>query len=208
MSDECPGKELNLGNFTTDANGTVMTGGEGTFYFAVRYNGSDFNATAELAPMGVTCVTLYVPSSETSNSTGQYGSFSCNAQTTNVNTYFSTSCSISGVGGFEFRLVSNSTGQLVNSSSITAIDRLGCNNENQVVYLDNFSYLGDGWFTPVFPSQATVGGGLNITITYEGKTYNFAGYYAPVGTDCVTLHIQSGKVTSAIVMNGSGSHCS
>lgn len=209
MSGECPGQELNLGNFTTDTNGTVMTGGQGTFYFTVRFNGTDFNAIAELAPMGVTCLTLYVPSGETSNSSGQYGSYSCNAQkTTNSNTYFSTSCSISGVGGFEFRLVSDSTEQPVNASSISAVDKLGCNNENQVVYLNNFAYLGDGWFVPIFPNQAVVGGDLNITLTYVGETYNFTGYYPPVGTDCVTIHVPSDNLSSTIVMNGSGSNCS
>ncbi len=131
--------------------------------------------------------------------------------TTNVaftNMFFTSSCSISGIGGFEFRLVSDSTGQPVNADSISAVDKLGCNNENQVVYLDNFSYFGDGWFTPMFPSRATVGGGLNIAATYDGKTYNFAGYYQPVGTDCVTLSVPSGNVSSTTVMNGNGSYCS
>jgi hypothetical protein len=124
------------------------------------------------------------------------------SNTISANTFFSTSCSISGVGGFEFRLVSDSTGQPINASNISAVDKLGCDQENQVVYLNQFSYLGDGWFTPVFPSQATLGGGLNITVTYEGKTYNFSGYYAPVGTDCVRLSVPSGNVNSTTVMNG------
>jgi len=106
------------------------------------------------------------------------------------------------LGGFAFRLVSDSTGAPVNADSVNMVDRLGCNYENQAVYLDNFSYLGVGWFTPVFPSQATLGGGLNITATYEGKTYNFSGYYAPVGTDCVTLRVPSGNVNSTFVANG------
>ena len=124
------------------------------------------------------------------------------------NTFFSSSCSISGVGGFEFVLLSDSTGAPVNADSISAVDRLGCNNENQVVYLDNFSYLDGTWAVPVFPSQATVGGSLNITASYAGKTYNFAGYYPPVGTDCVTLYVPSGNLTSSTVTNGSGSYCS
>ncbi len=124
-----------------------------------------------------------------------------------TNTFFSTSCSISGVGGFAFRLVSDSTGAPVTAVNMSAVDRLGCNNENQVLYLDSFSSLGDGWLTPVFPSQATVGGSLNITVTFEGRVYNFAGDYPPVGTDCVTLSLPSGNVTSTTVMNGSGSLC-
>jgi len=138
---------------------------------------------------------------------------SATVHSTYVNTFFSTSCSISGVGGFEIRLVSDSTGAPVNADSITAVDKLECIQEpsidvNQVVYLNQFSYLGDGWFIPIFPSQATVGGGLNITVTYEGKTYNFGGYYPPIGTDCVTLGIPSGILNSTTVMNGSGSFCS
>jgi len=130
------------------------------------------------------------------------------SNTISANTFFSTSCSISGVGGFELRIVSDSSGAPVNADSISLVDKLGCNDENQVVYLNHFSYLGDGWLVPVFPIQATVGGGLNITVTYEGNTYNFAGYYPPVGTDCVTLHVPSGNVTSTTVMNGTGSYCS
>ena len=130
------------------------------------------------------------------------------SSTISTNVFFSTTCVISSVGGFEFRVVSDSMGSPVNASSISAVDRVGCNNENQVVYLTQFSYSGDGWIVPIFPSQATVGGGLNITVTYEGKTYNFVGYYPSVGTDCVTLSIPSGNVSSTTVMNGNGSYCS
>ena len=130
------------------------------------------------------------------------------SNTISANTFFPTTCAISSVGGFEFRVVSDSMGSPVNASSISAVDRVGCNNENQVVYLTQFSYSEEGWIVPIFPSQATVGGGLNITVTYEGKTYNFVGYYPPVGTDCVTLSVPSGNVSSTTVMNGSGSYCS
>ena len=178
----------------------------GLSYFASQ-NSSQFVASTNT---NTTCVFCGFSSTLVQNNTtsSASGKKSVSSNTTFVNTFFTTSCVISGVGGFEFRLVSDSTGQPVNASTISAVDKLGCNQENQVVYLDNFSYSGDGWFTPVFPSQATVGGGLNLTVGYEGKTYNFLGDYPPVGTDCVTLSVPSGNVSSTTVMNGSGSYCS
>ena len=134
---------------------------------------------------------------------------------TEKNTYLQ--CSITGVGGFEFRVVSDSTGTPVSGENIKAVDRLGCNGQNQVVYLDSFSrpvYVTNftesdgGWLVPDFPSQATVGGGLSFTITYQGATYAFNSEYPPIGTNCVTLHVPSGTVTSTAVMNGNGSYCS
>jgi hypothetical protein len=143
---------------------------------------------------------------------------SCNAslQTTYGNTYsfsesntYLTSCSISGVGGFEFQIVSDSTGARVSGEIIRAVDRLGCNGQDQVVYLDNFSesQRGGGWLVPDFPSQATPAGKLSFTISYEGGTYNFTAYVPPVGTSCDTFHIPSGNVTNTTVMNGNGSYC-
>jgi len=121
-----------------------------------------------------------------------------------------TSCVITGIGGFEFRVVSDSTGAFVSGETIRAVDLLGCNNENQVVYLDNFSESqGDGgWLVPDFPSQATPAGQLSFTITYQGETYDFTAYIPPIGTNCATFHVPSGNVSSTTVMNGSGSYCS
>ena len=123
---------------------------------------------------------------------------------------FVTSCIITGVGGFEFRVVSDSTGAPVTGETITAVDRLGCNGENQIVYLDNFSESqgGGGWLVPDFPSQATPAGGLSFTIAYQGGTYAFTAYVPPVGTHCATLYVPSGNVTITFVSNGSGSYCS
>jgi hypothetical protein len=129
------------------------------------------------------------------------------------NTY--VHCSIT-VGGFEFRVVSDSTRTPISGESIKAVNRLGCDGQNQVVYLDNFSspvYVTNftekdgGWLVPDFPSQATVGGGLSFTITYQGATYTFDSGYPPIGTNCVTLHVPSGNMTSSTVMNGNGSYC-
>jgi len=128
---------------------------------------------------------------------------------TQSNTYV-TSCIITGVGGFEFRVVSDSTGVPVTGETITAVDRLGCGSLPQVVYLDNFSESqgGGGWLVPDFPSQATPAGGLSFTITYLGGTYTFTAYVPPVGTHCATLYVPSGNVTITFVANGSGSYCS
>ncbi|MDG6906313.1 MAG: hypothetical protein JRN20_11065 [Nitrososphaerota archaeon] len=126
---------------------------------------------------------------------------------TAVNTFFASPC-FPSVGGFEFKIVADSGGVPVKADNMSAVDMLGCNGESQIIYLNEFSSMDGGWVTPVFPSQATVGGTLNITVTYEGYTYNFTGDYPPVGTDCVTLHVPSGSVSSSTVMNGSGSYCS
>ena len=122
-------------------------------------------------------------------------------------TFFATSCSITGVGGFELLVVSDSSGAPVGGEVINAVDNLGCDSDQQVVYLDDFTVGQGGWLTPVFPSQATPGGQLNFTVSYQGKTYNFSEDVPPVGTSCVTLHVPSGSVSTRTVMNGSGSYC-
>jgi hypothetical protein len=131
---------------------------------------------------------------------------------TESNTYV-TSCIITGVGGFEFKVVSDSTGAPISGETIKAVDRLGCGGslpeEQQVVYIDNFSESqgGGGWLVPDFPSQATPAGQLSFTISYQGGTYNFTTYIPPVGTNCATFHIPSGNMTISTVMNGNGSYC-
>jgi hypothetical protein len=126
-----------------------------------------------------------------------------------TNTYL-TSCVVTGVGGFEFRIVSDSTGATVSGETIRAVDRAGCNAENQVVYLDSFSESqgGSGWLVPDWPGGATPAGQLSFTISYQGGTYNFTADIPPIGTDCATFHVPSGSATSTTVMNGSGSYCS
>lgn len=126
---------------------------------------------------------------------------------TYVNINLSDYCPQVSAGGFEFRLVSDSTGLPANPDSMSAVDRLTCNGENQVADINEFSYVGGGWIVPVFPSEAMYGGGLNITVAYNGEKENFAGAIPPIGTDCVTLHVPSGNVSSSTVMNGSSSHC-
>jgi hypothetical protein len=117
------------------------------------------------------------------------------------NTFFTSSCSISGVGGFGFRIVSDSTGATVNGATVRTVDGLvGCD-ETQIVYLDNFSSV-QGWLIPVFPSNAVPAGGLNFTVTYQGRTFNFGSFVPAVGANCVTLHVPSGNVTTRWVTSG------
>ena len=118
-----------------------------------------------------------------------------------------TSCTVTGIGGFQLLVVSDSTGALVTGETINAVDRLGCDSETQVVYLDTFSVGQGGWLTPVFPNQAEPGGELSFAVTYQGLTYSFSATVPPMGTSCVTLHVPSGNVTTATVMNGQGSYC-
>ena len=129
-------------------------------------------------------------------------------QNQNGNNTYLTSCSITGVGGFEFRVVSDSTGAPISGETIRAIDRVGACGQNQVVYLDNFSESqgGGGWLVPDFPSQATPAGQLSFAISYQGGTYSFTTYVPPIGTNCVTFRIPSGNMTT--VTNRNGSYCS
>jgi len=130
---------------------------------------------------------------------------------TTVNTtgdVFLTSCSVTGIGEFALRIISDSTGALVSGETISAVDTLGCDilgqsPQTQVVHIDNFSAGQGGWLIPVFPAQAELGGELNFTVTYQGRTYNFSAGVPPAGTNCVTLHVPSGNVTRS-----TGSYCS
>jgi hypothetical protein len=119
-------------------------------------------------------------------------------------TFFTLFCSITGIGGFQLLVASDSTGAPVHGESINAVDRLGCDSMSQVVYLDNFTVGQGGWLTPVFPNRAIPGGELSFSVTYQGGAYNFSALVPPVGTSCVTLHVPSGNVTSRVVM---GSYC-
>ena len=121
--------------------------------------------------------------------------------------FFFVSCSVSGAGKFELRIVSDSTGAVVNADRILAVDRLGCNFENQVIHLTQFSHLQAGWLMPVFPSQAVPAGELDFTVVYGGRTYSFSSSIPPVGTARLTLHVPSGNETTTLVTNGNGSYC-
>ncbi len=116
-------------------------------------------------------------------------------------TYLS-SCSVTGIGGFQLRIVSGSTGAPVTGENVNAVDRLGCDSETQVVYLDTFSVGQGGWLTPIFPSQAPPGGQLSFIVTYQGQTYSFSAEVPPIGTNCVTLLVPSGSVQTTTTMNG------
>jgi hypothetical protein len=153
-------------------------------------------------------VTNSVTTTSSTNSISTYSTYTNTMYTASSNINLSDYCPPVSAGGFEFRLVSDSTGTPVNPDSISAVNMLTCNGENQVATINEFSYIGGGWIVPVFPQQAMYGGGLNITVTYQGKTYNFAGAIPPIGTDCVTLIVPSGNVSFITVMNGSGSYCS
>jgi len=179
------------------------------------HNGTSIGGGTSTASNVVTTFqTTGLPSSTTNTYTGTLtGAISswtvtnCNVNlqtsTSESNTYL-TSCVITGVGGFEFRVVSDSTGAPVSGETIKAVDGVTCNGENQVVYLDNFSESqGDGgWLVPDWPSGATPAGGLSFTISYQGGIYNFTADIPPIGANCATFHVPSGTVTSTTVMNG------
>jgi len=137
-------------------------------------------------------------------------------------------CYIS-IGGFELRVLSDYTGLPVTGERINAVDTLtitGATSNNgsvahatvtlsptsteepgQTVYLDNFSAGKGGWLTPIFPPQSCQAGNLNFTVAYQGKSFSFSETIPPIGSECVTLHVPSGSVTTKQVMNGNGSYC-
>lgn len=131
-------------------------------------------------------------------------SFVTGTNVTAANTYL-TSCSVTGIGGFELRIVSDSTNSPVSGETVNAVATLGCDSQTQVIYLNNFSESQGGWLTPVFPNQAEPGNQLSFTVVYQGATYKLTGLVPPVGTACVTLHVPSGNVTR--VTNMSGGSC-
>ena len=121
---------------------------------------------------------------------------------------FVTSCSVTGVGGFELRISSDSTNASVTGASVSLVDSLVCGGETQTVYLDSLTTEEGGWLVPNFPSQATPAGQLAITVTYQGSIYFFHSDIPPIGTSCVTLFVPSGNEDNTTVMNGNGSYCS
>jgi hypothetical protein len=113
---------------------------------------------------------------------------------------FLTKCVVTGAGGLQLQVVSDSNGVAVSGATINATDNLGCNiigqtAETQVVHVVTFEIRAGGWLTPVFPNQATPAGELNLTVSYEGATYDFLVQVPPLGVSCVTLHVPSGNVT-------------
>ncbi len=212
------------------------------YYFVFVYAGGTYNFTVGGDPMAWSVATINVPSgsltTEICGLGGGAASSSCSNSSTTVvsstssttastvsallsvtgtsvatesDTYL-TSCSVTGVGGLQLQVVSDSTGEPVSGEVINAVDRLGCDivgqsGETQVVYLDNFTIGQGGWLTPVFPNQATPGGELTFTVGYQGETFNFSVTVPPIGTSCITLHVPSGNITTATVMNGQGSYC-
>jgi hypothetical protein len=146
---------------------------------------------------------------------------------TTTNVY--ASCTITGIGGIELRVLSDIVAFPVNGEKVNAVGKLGCvggTADNgighatittssatiltaaQVVHINNFSAGPGGWLTPIFPAGAVPAGQLNFTVAYQGKTYNFSELVPPIGTSCVTLYVPSGSVSSTVVMNNSGSDCS
>ena len=129
----------------------------------------------------------------------------------NSNVVTNSYCTVTGAGGLEIRVLSDFTNKsLSQSATISAVDTLICNGAKQTAEITNFSPLnhgGIGWLSPVFPSGTTQAGQLDFIVSYQNKTYDFTSLIPPVGTNCVTLRIPSGNVSTVNVMNGNGSYC-
>jgi hypothetical protein len=151
--------------------------------------------------LAVALLGYYEVTSGTHSSNSATGAFVTGTSDDTVSdTLFTSTCVFSGGGAFGLLIVSDSDGTPVHGETVNAVDRLGCGSEQQVVYLDDFTIGQGGWLTPVFPSQTTVLGQLNFTVTYQGATYHFSTSYPDLGASCVTLHVPSGNVTTSLVM--------
>lgn len=193
-----------------------MTGGEKTSWggrllvigaIAVLIGGTAYDFRAfSTQPTGVNTEAPLTATSSTSNSsTAEYVT---GTKVTESDTLFTASCLPStGGGGFQFRVVSDSTGQPVSGETVNAANRDSCSNqtasETQVVYVGTFVVGRDGWMTP--DNLNYIGTApSDFTVVYEGATYTFSARAPPIYTDCVTLHVPSGNVTTATVPS---SHC-
>jgi hypothetical protein len=96
--------------------------------------------------------------------------------------------------------VSDSSGLPVSGETVNEVYSGSCSNqtfsETEVVYVRTFTVGPGGWiYNGDYP-------GGNFTVVYEGRAYAFSGAAPPIGTNCVTLRVPSGNVTS--VMAGGG----
>jgi hypothetical protein len=122
-----------------------------------------------------------------------------------INSTILTQCIFGeGQGVMQLLVVSDSTGTPVTGESINAVNNLSCgDNEEQIVYVNNFTVGQGDWLTPVLPGQAVRYGWLNFTVTYQSATYHFPTQY-PIffGKECVTLHVPSGNVSTTTMSAG------
>jgi hypothetical protein len=144
------------------------------------------------------------PNSSTLKSARSVTGTSESASNTFISSTILVPCTGQGQGVVELLVVSDSTGAPVIGESINAVNNLSCGeNEQQVVYVNNFTVGQGGWLTPILPNQAAPYGWLNFTVTYQGAIYHFPAKY-PVffGKECVTLHVPSGNVTTTAMAAG------
>ena len=210
-----PGTKLPLNNYglggTLNTNFTVIVFSlpDGHYDYNVSPSAGFFTPTTgsvsvdgtdvlvQIAYTGTSCTAVVTTSTSSALVTG--------SSVDSSDTYL-TSCSISGAGQLQLRVVSDSTGAPVSGETINAVDTLGCNAETQVVYLDNFTVEEGGWLIPIFPNQAAAAGKLTFTLAYQGGDYGFSTVIPPMGISCVTLQVPSGNVTSTTTGPG-GAPC-
>ena len=176
---------------------------------SVAPNGTTVTTVTTIKTTVTTTATVTSTPATTSESSVQYVT---GISFTNATDVYLTTCVVTGIGGLELRIVSDSTNASVSGEVVNAVDTLGCDivgnpPETQIVHIDSFSVGQEGWLTPVFPNQAESGGQLSFTVVYQGSTYHFTATVPPIGTSCVTLHVPSANLTTTSVMNGQGSNC-
>jgi len=146
-------------------------------------------ATATATPLKRT----YTASIQTQTRTGT---------TTHNNTFF-TDCHPTGGARLLLRIITDTTETPVQVEKIESVFNSGCNEELEVVYIDNFEQGTGGWF---YPGQidVNVAGIYNFYVQYAGKAYTFPTYSEPASLTCVTLRVPTGIVTSATYGFSSG----
>ncbi len=109
---------------------------------------------------------------------------------------FITSCHITGQGGLEIRVISDTTLGPVDGARIYGVLTGACGGETEVIHVHNFTSQQTGWLTPVLPAGAQSYGTYSFNVQYGGKTYSFAAAIRPASDSCVTLRVPSGNVTT------------
>lgn len=199
----------------------ILLGGS----FVYLDESSPQRAVSSSITSGLTNFSTSASTSSTTSSTTSFSSSTLTAQTWSVSSYIpggiptgasdsffpsNFSCYPS-VGGFEFQILSDYSGEPLAGATISAVSTLGvdCDGQSykQVVYIDNFSVGQQGWIMPIYPSNAIAGGIVNITLGYQGMAYTFSGNYPGVGSNCISISLPSGAITNSTVMNGIGSYC-
>src|ERR1039458_8815716 len=182
------GSAIYLGTATTITRTTsiINTETSTSTLFALVPNPTTVTSTTTITATITTTAPMTSTPTASSASSAEYVT---GTSFTNASDAYLTTCSVTGIGGLEIRIVSDYTTASVSGELVNAVDTLGCDivgqpPETQVVHIDKFAVGQGGWLTPIFPNQAQPGGQLSFTVVYLGSTYRFTETVPPIGTVC------------------------